>query len=99
MTDEHKLIRDRERATRAKVLLDDELLKEAFTTIRAAYSTRLLSSPADRSEDREQLYRAYRVVSEVERHLMQVVEDGKLADAELSALERAAQPKRAWAQI
>ena len=99
MTDELKLIRDRDKANRAKTLLTDELLMGAFETLRNQYSMALLGSPVDRSEDREQLYRAFRVVTEVERHLMQVVENGKLADAEIQALELMSQPQRRWENI
>jgi ABC-type transport system involved in Fe-S cluster assembly fused permease/ATPase subunit len=99
MTDEFKLLRDRQRAAQAKVLTEDEILKGAFSALKTQYVTQLLNTPVDQHQARETLYFAHRALIEVERHLMQVIEDGKLADAELKALERLAQPKQRWQDI
>lgn len=99
MTDEFKLLRDQKRAAQAKVLVEDDILKGAFESLKMQYAQQLLNTPVDRADNRETLYFAHRALIEVERHLMQVIMDGKLADAELQALERLAQPKQRWENI
>ncbi len=99
MTDEFKLLRDQKRAAQAKTLLEDDLLKGAFDTLKKQYSETLLGTSVNQAGDRERLYLAYRVLTEVERHLMQVLQDGVLADAELRALERTAQPQARWENV
>jgi hypothetical protein len=99
MTDEIKLAKDIQRAARAKALTEDDILKGAFETLKKQYSESLLGTSVNQADDRERLYLAYRVLTEVERHLMQIVNDGKLADAELRALEKLAQPKPSWSNI
>lgn len=99
MVDEDKLSQDAARAARAQNLLDNELLKEAFASLRAQYSADLMGTTVDQQGARERLYLAHRIVGEVERHLITVVTDGKLAQRQLKALAEAAERKPRWAEI
>lgn len=94
MTDEIKLTAQRERASRAQRLLDDDMLKDAFRGLKDQYSGDLLSTTVDQQDARERLYLAYRVVVEVERHLTNIVNTGKLAEADLRQLEQTAARKK-----
>lgn len=99
MIDEDKLSQDAARATRAKHLLENELLQEAFASLRAQYSADLMNTTVDQQGARERLYLAHRIVGEVERHLMIVVNDGKLAARQLKDLSEAAERKPSWSDI
>lgn len=84
--DEFKLRRDAEKASRAKNLLDSELLQEAFKTLENAYVGAWRTTSADNTIGREKLFLAINVVGKVKEHLDQIVTNGKLATAELAAL-------------
>ncbi len=98
MDGEDKLLKARSDASRAKSLLEDDMLKGAFAALKQSYADKLFTTTIDQPEAREKLYVAFRVVTEVERHLHAVIDDGKLADAELSHLIRMANPKKVWGQ-
>jgi len=99
MIDEDKLAQDAHRAARAKSLLENELLQEAFASLKAQYSADLMATTVDQQGARERLYLAHRIVGEVERHLGTIVQDGKLAARQLKDLAEAAERKMAWHQI
>ena len=80
---EHKLQDAVTRGARADLLLNDELLKEAFTQIERDYiDVWRRSSPRD-TDDRERLWQAVNIVGKVRDHLVKVMNDGKLAQREL----------------
>jgi hypothetical protein len=95
MTDDDKLLKARSDGSRARDLLNDEILTGAFATLRRAYADKLLATSIDQGAARETLYQAHRLVDEVEKHLHHVFDNGKLANAELDRLIAAQQPKRA----
>ena len=84
MTDEIRLTAATSRAARAQVLQNDDLLKEAFDTLEAEYVKAWRESPARDAEGRQLLWQAVNVVGKVKDHLMKVVNDGKIAQAELN---------------
>lgn len=99
MIDEDKLSQAAAKAVRAQNLLDNELLKEAFDGLKTQYSGDLLKTTVDQASARERLYLAYRVVIEVERHLANIVNNGKLAAAELKELAETAERRRKFGTL
>lgn len=81
-----RLLRARIDGSRAAALLNDELLQGAFVELKRAYADKLLSTSIDQVQARETLYQAHRLMSEIERHLQWVLNNGKLAEAELNDL-------------
>jgi len=98
MTDENKLIRDTGRALRARQLLENELLTEAFKTLEDAYIAAWRSTNVEDQLGREKLFLAINVVGKVKQHLATAIHDGRLAEVELVELakkrERAAARKQ-----
>lgn len=92
MTPEHEV----QRADRARQLLEDELLVEAFQTIEQELTNAWQSSPARDIEGRESLWLQLKLLRLVRSKLETVVETGKVAQASLlqRAREAAAQAFR-----
>lgn len=99
MTDEFKLNQDAAKADRAKQLLDDEMLKEAFSTLEAEYTKALFLTHVDASNAREKLFLAVNVLRKVRDHLSAVVSNGSLAHRELREIAEAAERKKKWADV
>lgn len=92
MTDEHKLLRDADRASKVRALLENEYLIEAFKTLEDTYIEKWrLTDPLDETS-REKLYMRVRALAEVRQHLETALSDGKLAAHQLKEL--AARPKK-----
>jgi predicted hotdog family 3-hydroxylacyl-ACP dehydratase len=94
VTDEAKLRADRDRGARAKALLEDKLLIEAFTELDAQYMAAWRSSPALDTQAREKLHLAVNVLAKVREHLTTVAASGKLAVKELEQLTAEAERKK-----
>ena len=75
-----------ERGQRAKTLLENELLQEAFKTLEDDYTAAWKTWPAADTAGRERLWQAVNVLGKVREHLARIVADGKLAQRELSDL-------------
>lgn len=91
MTD--KLEADRLKGQHAQRLLDDEVLKGAFETLRTEYLKAWEASQARDSDGRERLWQAVQIVGKVQSHLVSVVNSGTLAKAEIDAMN-GVRPKR-----
>ena len=89
-----ELLRDREKGIQAQSLLNDEMIKDAFASLRQTYSEKLFSTTIDQTGVRERLYMATRVVNEVERQLQSIADNGKLAEAELNRMFNEAEAKK-----
>ena len=88
--DEHQLIRDQDRASRARLLLDNELLREAFDTLERDYMKAWRNTgvtPQD-TYARERLFQAINIVGKVRDHLTRVIEGGKIAKRQIEDIER-----------
>src|SRR4029077_21234301 len=94
-----KLNADRSRAMRAADLLENDLLTEAFAALETAYTAAWRSTLIDDVSGREKLFLAVNVVGKVRDHLTLMVNDGKLASAELRALAQTAEQPRRWADV
>ncbi|MCX5581481.1 hypothetical protein [Kaistia terrae] len=86
MTDEIELRRDVERAARAEALINDTLLSEAFTTLKATYLEAWEASHLRDTEGRERLFQAVKLVGSVQSHLVIILSDGQLAKHELATI-------------
>ncbi len=87
MADETELRRDAARADRARALLSDELLTEAFEKLRAYYIDELIASPVSDAVRREKLFFAARVLPAVRNNLEKYLIDGTVAAKQLANLE------------
>jgi hypothetical protein len=94
MTDEIALTKDTERAAQAQRLLDDKMLSEAFKGLEEAYMAAWRATTIDDVSGREKLFLAINVVGKVRDHLMSIVNNGKLAQAELKELAQLAERKK-----
>jgi hypothetical protein len=75
------------RAARAKALLGDDLLSEAFTTLEAKYLDAWRATGVMQTGERERLWQAIHLLGLVRDQLSYVVGDGKIAQAELERLK------------
>jgi hypothetical protein len=86
MNDDDKLDRAIARAAQAEALLRNELLQEAFSALDAEYVRAWRVTPARDTEAREKLWQGVNVVGLVRQHLVSIVSNGKLAQAELEQM-------------
>lgn len=86
MSDEIKLAQATARAARAKALLDDDLLKEAFDILDAAYVKKWRETSALDDAARHKLWQAVNVLGKVRDHLASAVTNGKVAQREIDEL-------------
>jgi len=99
MTDDLALARATEKAAQAQRLLDDPMLKDAFNGLEEAYISAWRSTTIDDVTGREKLFLAINVVGKVRDHLRIIVDNGKLASAELKALARTAERQKSWQEV
>lgn len=72
-----------DRAAKAKAVLEDGVIADAFTALEAAYiDAWRLSDPRD-DDGRERLWQALQIVGKVRSHLQAVIANGSIARAEL----------------
>jgi hypothetical protein len=84
--DTGKLNQELGRASEAQAILNNDLFKEAFETVKAAYTEAWLNSPARDTEGREKIYQFMQALTAVEGHLVSVVQTGEMAKAQLEDL-------------
>jgi hypothetical protein len=94
MTDESQLAAAGARALRARELLENELLVEAFKTLEDNYASAWRSTALDDIQGREKLFLAINIVGKVRDHLGAAVANGRLAQAELAELARTAERRK-----
>ena len=99
MTDEAKLHADAARGVRAKSLIENELLKEAFEVLERDYSAALFGTKPQDHIAREKLYLAVNVVRKVRDHIARVISDGKLAEKQLQEIATEAERKKRFGII
>jgi hypothetical protein len=99
LSNEDQLIRDASRAVRARQLLDDEMLTDAFKTLEDAYMSGWRRTTIDDVAGREKLFLAVNIVAKIRDHLAAAVTNGKLAQAELNEIANAAQRKKRFGII
>lgn len=79
---------DLERGERARRLLTDPLLSQAFTDVRGAIIDRWENTPLRDKDGAHELKLMLRLLRDVQANLEQAVQNGKLAAAELNQLNR-----------
>ena len=70
---------DLQREEHAKRLLNDELLQEAFDTLREELMNRWTHSGSTDLEARESIWLAIRLLEKIDGHLKSIVETGHMA--------------------
>ena len=78
-----KLQQELSQSNKAKQLLDNPLLKDAFGNLKKLYSESLFNTGAKEKVTREMLWLAFNVVGKVEQHLAEILDTGKLASKQL----------------
>lgn len=99
MIDEHKLLRDNSRAVEAQSLLDNALFNDALTTLEAEYIKAWKATPLRDSEGRERVWQAIQILGKIKDHVSAVLNDGKLAAAQLRELAETTERKRRFGII
>ncbi len=75
------------RADEAKRLLEHPLLREAFANLRVNYFEAWSNCPPEKVNDRDMIFHASRVLSDVEAHLRIVVSQGRLEKAHIDKMK------------
>lgn len=97
--DEDKLSQAAARAARAQSLLDSELLNEAYDKIEADLIAAWASAPARDTDGRERCWAAVQANRNHKGYLQAVVNNGKLAAAELKLLVETSERKKRFGII
>lgn len=79
MSDEDKWHSDLGRAKRAQLLMDDELLQEAFSSLEDHYTKLWRESVFKDADGRERCFYLIAALNQVKGHLQQVLDGGKNA--------------------
>lgn len=77
------------RADEAKRLMEHPLLKEAFANLRANYFEAWVNCPTEKVNERDAVFHAARVLSDVEAHLRIVVTQGRLEKVYIDKMKAA----------
>lgn len=99
MTDEIELQKAVTRAQRAGTLLQNELLDEAFKTLEQSYIEFWRQTKPEDQLGREKAFIAINVVGKVKDHLQRVIENGRLAQADLNKLHADTERKKRFGII
>ena len=86
--DKHKLRDKQARAEKAASLLRHELFVEAFDYLDTQFVKAWKSSEVADNETRERIYNLSQALNAVRGYFQSVVEDGKLAEAQIEDLKR-----------
>jgi hypothetical protein len=87
MTDEFTLRKATDRAAKAQTVLDSDIVREAFDSLRQGYTNVwLMTDPRD-TVGRELCWVARTLVDKVEGHFKTAVTDGKVAMSELNEID------------
>ena len=99
MTDEIELQKAVTRAQRVGTLLQNELLDEAFKTLEQSYIDFWRQTRPEDELGREKAFIAVNVVGKVKDHLQRVIENGRLAQADLNKLHADTERKKRFGII
>lgn len=84
MSDELKLANENDRGARAETLLKDDLLQEAFNTLKNQYKDEIFKTSITDDDGRKHLWLSYNTIQKVEEHLQEIMLTGKLANEQLN---------------
>lgn len=68
------------RGHKAKQLLDEPLLKEAFEKLEALYKEEIFLTKVDEDKERTNIYLCYNTLTTVKAHLQEIMQTGELAE-------------------
>jgi hypothetical protein len=88
MSEEAKLLQEAARARRAKEILEDPLVQEAFALIKAKLVDEWERCPMRDKDGREYLYLMMQLQAKFRAHFEQAVQRGKVADHGLAQIEQ-----------
>ena len=74
--------------SRAQLLLNDPLLKQAFEDLLETYKQEIFFTNFADDEKRRSLWMAYNMVDKIRGHLQTIMESGKLAQKDLELLHK-----------
>lgn len=83
-----KLENQIQQGNKAKHLLNEPLLKEAFEILFEQYRTEIFNTNYDDHNKRQVLWMAFNLLDKIKGHLVTVMETGKLAASQLENLTR-----------
>ena len=69
-----------QRGHKAKQLLDEPLLKEAFDKLEALYKEEIFLTKVDEDKERTNIYLCYNTLTTVKAHLLEIMQTGELAE-------------------
>lgn len=90
------LEREISRGNQAQELLEHPLMVEALQTMRSRITEQWESSPARDKEGRESLWTMLKLLGNLEGHLKEVLETGKLARLQLEQKQSALKQAKEW---
>lgn len=90
----NKLRVDMNRADRAKRILEDEMVRDALSSMRSSITEKWESSKESDTEGRERAFRMLHALNEFERYFTTIIQTGKYATAELSRIQKLKQKVR-----
>ena len=85
----NKAHNDINRADRARQVMEDPLLKEAFVAIKGDLFNKFCKSKFKELDEREEIHREMKNLHKIEAYLESVMTDGKLGYETLNLLDRA----------
>lgn len=94
MVDEHKLLRDSGRSAEAQSLLNNALFNEALETIECDLMAAWKTTPPRDTDGRERCWAAVQQLGKLKSYFESVLNDGKLAAAQLTELAETTERKR-----
>ena len=68
------------RGHKAKLLLDEPLIKEAFDKLEALYKQDIFLTKVDEDAERTNIYLCYNTLTTVKAHLLEIMQTGELAE-------------------
>jgi hypothetical protein len=83
LTKEQKI----QRADEARRLLEHPLIREALANLRLNYFEAWVATPPDKVNERDAVYHAARVLSDVEAHLRIIVSQGRIERAQIDKMK------------
>jgi hypothetical protein len=72
----------------AQAVLELERTQDAFVTLKSEYIKAWEATPLRDTEGRERLWQAVQIIGKAESHLIALVQNGKIAEADIQRLRK-----------
>ena len=76
------------RGVKAKQIIENELFKESFATLKRSYEEAIFQTGPNDDIARTKIYLAYQILGKFENHFRTVMETGQLAEKQLQDLRK-----------